>query len=142
MEIKALSIQNINQIYDICVENFGEESWSKQQILDGINDKNYINLGVFDDENLCCYAMSLESPDDINLLLIATKTEHKRKGYAKMLIQRLAEIADKNKKSFSLEVKNTNASAISLYKSQNFEVMHTRKKYYKDGSDALIMFHK
>jgi ribosomal-protein-alanine N-acetyltransferase len=38
-----------------------------------------------------------------------------------------------------LEVRPTNEAAIALYRSWGFEMVGTRKGYYEDGEDALIM---
>ena len=38
-----------------------------------------------------------------------------------------------------LEVKKSNFPAIKLYKKNGFKVFGERKKYYKDGSSALLM---
>lgn len=39
----------------------------------------------------------------------------------------------------TLEVRSDNVAAIKLYESFDFECIHVRKGYYKDGADALLM---
>ena len=39
-----------------------------------------------------------------------------------------------------LEVNEHNAPAINFYKKLGFIETNKRKKYYKDGADAIIMF--
>lgn len=140
MEIKKLNNQHIEQIYQISTQQFECESWTQKQIQDSIESKSNICLGVFEREQLVSYAISQDSIDDINLLLIATKQNQKNKGYAKLLMQHLDDMSTKQNKTFSLEVKSTNTVAISLYQKFGFKTIHIRKKYYKDGADALIMF--
>lgn len=140
MEIKNLKVQHIEQVYQISTQQFENESWTKKQIQDSIESQTNICLGVFEDDDLVSYAISQDSLDDINLLLIATKQSHKNKGYAKLLMQYLDDMSTNQNKTFSLEVKNTNTVAIGLYQKFGFKTVHIRKKYYKDGADALIMF--
>ena len=140
MEIKKLNNQHIEQIYQISTQQFEGESWTQKQIQDSIESQSNICLGVFESEQLVSYAISQDSIDDINLLLIATKQNQKNKGYAKLLMQHLDDMSTKQNKTFSLEVKSTNIVAIGLYQKFGFKTIHIRKKYYKDGADALIMF--
>ena len=140
MEIKKLNNQHIEQVYQISTQQFEGESWTQKQIQDSIESKSNICFGVFESEQLVSYAISQDSIDDINLLLIATKQNQKNKGYAKLLMQHLDDMSTKQNKTFSLEVKSTNTVAIGLYQKFGFKTIHIRKKYYKDGADALIMF--
>ena len=41
--------------------------------------------------------------------------------------------------TMNLEVKTTNAAAISLYKKMGFEQCGIRKKYYHNRDDAMLM---
>ena len=44
-------------------------------------------------------------------------------------------------KSITLEVRQNNQSAISLYKKCGFKIISTRKRYYENGQvDAYLMF--
>ena len=140
MEIKKLTIDYAEQIYSISKEQFKEESWSLEQIISSLKTQTTVCVGVVAEDKLVCYAIAQNSLDDINLLLIATLESQKQKGYAKQLLGYLENMAKTESKTFSLEVKNTNTAAISLYQKFGFKTLHTRKKYYKDGADALIMF--
>ena len=123
MEIKKLNNQHIEQIYQISTQQFEGESWTQKQIQDSIESQSNICLGVFESEQLVSYAISQDSIDDINLLLIATKQNQKNKGYAKLLMQHLDDMSTKQNKTFSLEVKSTNIVAIGLYQKFGFKTM-------------------
>ena len=88
---------------------------------------------------MVCIASILESMDSVDLLDIATKNKNKRQGYAKALLKHIINIFDK---PIFLEVKSKNQPAINLYTSVGFEVVNTRKNYYKDGDSALCMMLK
>ena len=44
-----------------------------------------------------------------------------------------------NCEDITLEVRDTNIGAISLYKKYGFKELSVRKSYYRDGEDALVM---
>jgi ribosomal-protein-alanine N-acetyltransferase len=74
------------------------------------------------------------------ILYIEVENPFRKKGYGQILIKELIISAkEKNKKEIFLEVSSNNIPAINLYKKYNFKEYSTRKKYYKDGSDAIMM---
>lgn len=61
-------------------------------------------------------------------------------GIAKRLVEHmLKSFKNKGIATCSLEVRTTNAAAISFYKKMGFEIKQTLEKYYEDGSDACLM---
>ena len=66
---------------------------------------------------------------------IEVKAEFRNKGIGTKLLKRLTETVEK---SISLEVRENNYSAISLYKKFNFNEKAIRKGYYQ-GIDGILM---
>jgi len=139
MEIIKLSTNYLAELYEIYTEQFKNESWTLTQIQDSFNNKAVSFYGLFIDGYLVSFVSVLTSLDDINILDIATKEKFKNRGYAKQLLCYIIGLKEKNQ-TVSLEVKSKNISAISLYKKLGFKTLNVRKKYYKDGDDALCMF--
>lgn len=139
MEIIKLNLSHLDELYNLYLEQFKNESWTKQQIKDSFNNSAIDFYGVFDNNSLVAFASVMTTVDDINLLDIATKEKYKRRGIAKSLLAFLITLKNKEQ-SFSLEVKETNQPAIKLYQDLGFKTLSIRKKYYKDGSDAFCMF--
>ena len=139
MQIHQLKKSHIDDIQKIYNQQFGIEAWTKEQILSAFDNQAVSFYGIFDGDCLVSFASILVSIDDINLLDIATLDSHKNKGYAKALLKFLIS-QKKSNQTFSLEVKSKNIPAITLYQSFGFKTLHVRKKYYKDGDDALCMF--
>ena len=73
---------------------------------------------------------------------IAVDPEHRGRGIATMLLERLFELtADDARRGYTLEVRVSNASAIALYERLGFESRGVRRGYYTDNrEDALIMW--
>lgn len=139
MLTKQLTINDLDLIYELFIEQFKEESWTKEQIISSLMSNSTKFYGIFINNKLVCVASVLITIDDINLLDIATKEEYKRQGLATNLLQYLITLKS-DQQTFSLEVKSKNINAINLYKNLGFTTLNIRKKYYKDGDDALCMF--
>ena len=140
MEIRKIKPMHIDDLFNLSQEQFKAESWTKNQFDECIVDDNYICAGLFDQGKLVCYVVAIQSLDDINILSIATKNEYQKQGHATRLVTWYKNLASQVEKTLSLEVKSKNIVAINLYQKLGFKQVHTRKKYYKDGDDAIIMF--
>ena len=73
------------------------------------------------------------------LTYLSIHPTYKRKGLGKKLLKEIL----KQCESFAiekihLEVSDKNLDAINFYRSFGFETIGIRKKYYKDGSNALL----
>lgn len=139
MQIVKLSETNSDLIFAFFKSELEQDAWNLEQIKSSFNAGSTFFYGIFEKDELVCLASILVSVDDINLLDIATKTAHKRKGYARTLLNYLISLKKPNQ-TMSLEVRSKNLPAISLYKGLGFKALNIRKKYYKDGDDALCMF--
>ncbi len=137
--IKELTIEHFNDVLEIMNEQFGKEGWTSEQIKDAFNNSSVKVLGAFTKDELANVAFILITIDDINLLEIATREKFKRQGLAIAMLKYIFDMVTTGQ-SFSLEVKSKNQSAINLYTKFGFKTLHVRKKYYKDGDDALCMF--
>ena len=76
---------------------------------------------------------------EIHMMNIAVKPELQDLGIGRLLIEHFLNSIP-YKSSVFLEVKKGNFPAINLYSSFGFEKISIRKKYYRDGSDAFVMY--
>lgn len=72
---------------------------------------------------------------------VAVTPEARRQGVARALLHELAERVKAEKLAFvTLEVRRSNAAAIALYESMNYESVGTRKNFYENPTeDAVLM---
>jgi [ribosomal protein S18]-alanine N-acetyltransferase len=78
--------------------------------------------------------------DEGHVVNVVVPTEERGKGYGKLLIHALLNIAiDLQLTLATLEVRSSNAVARALYRDYGFWEVGERKRYYSDGEDALIM---
>jgi ribosomal-protein-alanine N-acetyltransferase len=78
--------------------------------------------------------------DEAEILNIETSPDHRRQGHAQSLLAEAFDWARQNqRKAVWLEVRAGNEAAINLYRKTEFVHISTRKRYYADGEDALVM---
>ena len=91
-----------------------------------------------------CFAIGRLVAGEAELLMIAVAQEHQGQGLGRRSLNIFEEVLiTKGATCCFLEVAKTNISACKLYEAEGFEVISTRKAYYKLGKnnsvDALIM---
>ena len=87
---------------------------------------------------LGCYWAIL---DEAHITLLGILPTHQRQGLGRWLLLHLLEDAcDRGMSRATLEVRISNQRAIDLYESLGFTALGTRKRYYHDGEDALILW--
>lgn len=78
-----------------------------------------------------------EHSEIINFLVLK---EYQGNGFGSMMLEFVIELVKSvGVPQISLEVRKSNEKAISLYEKYGFAYSHTRKQYYKDGEDALVL---
>ena len=75
-----------------------------------------------------------------HVISIAVLPTHHRKGIGYSLIREATKaMVNYNAKECYLEVRESNLSAVYLYKKLGFETARTLRNYYADGEDAFVM---
>ncbi|MBE7412471.1 MAG: ribosomal protein S18-alanine N-acetyltransferase [Leptospiraceae bacterium] len=128
-KLENADIENISEIEKIC---FPDTFWTMEQIQSHL--KNFYGMGMFN-QSIIGYILFSETISEIEILRIGVLPDERRKGLAEKLIY---EIKDR-KKDLILEVSDTNDFALKLYQKCGFKTIHSRKKYYRDESNALIL---
>jgi len=78
--------------------------------------------------------------DEVHILDVAVHPAHRRCGIGKLLLQEILTEARQNEaSSASLEVRVSNLPAIALYQALGFQPVASRRGYYENGEDALLM---
>lgn len=109
--------------------------WSENMIISSI-ENGCIMVVVEIDNKVVGYAGLYPSGDITNVAVIPNE---QGKGYGTELVKELIKVAKINDiEKLFLEVRVSNIKAIKLYEKCGFEKISVRKKYYKDGEDALI----
>ena len=128
--------------------------WSEKSFCDSISREDTIFL-VCEEELTDCgtnspkvrggrivgYIGMYLSFEEGEITNVAVSSSYRKRGYGQRLIQAAKDkAADRNIKSILLEVRKSNASAVSLYRRNGFEQVGIRKNFYeRPAEDAIIM---
>ncbi len=136
MTYRELTIDDVK----ILSELFSEfpDGWNQKMLCESFNKNTIFAYGAFDDEKLVGAITFSNGIFDIDLQDIFVLKEYRNRGIATNLIavmQNYAKASGKGK--IFLEVRKSNAVALSLYEKAGFNRISERKKYYGD-EDAII----
>ncbi len=142
-------------IEQICLieEECFSSSWSFEQFVKALKSESYLILATLHENTVTAYLVIQCIPSvknlkggEMEIINIATKSKHRRKGYAQALLSYALAFAKENKvELFFLDVKESNFSARNLYKKLGFNEEGRRKNYYlynDSKEDALLMAYR
>lgn len=139
LTIRPMSISDLENIKTILESDF-DDFWNYNifyQELKNVNSEYFIALK---NNEIVGFAGIWISVDDIHITNIVTKKVYRNHGIGTKLLNHLITTAKAKKlSSLTLEVNETNKSAISLYKKHHFQKIGQRKNYYKQNENAIIM---
>lgn len=116
------------------------DPWSLGMIESAHKGSNFTGFVVEENGEVVGYIGAQSLLDEGEILLVAVDKNSRGKGYGKRLVETVMQNFKSNgvEKLF-LEVRKSNAVAISCYERCGFEKIAERKRYYSDGEDAIIM---
>ena len=96
---------------------------------------------LYEEERAVAYGGMMTVAGEGQILNVAVHPDHRRHGYGRAVTQWLVEYAKAtNLLEITLEVRRSNAAAISLYEELGFLVVGERRHFYRHPTeDALIM---
>lgn len=114
--------------------------WSVSQISSEIDRNDIHSVVLFDpkSQEVAGYLLTRTNGNEIEIMNIGIASKHQRKGFASKILQNLLNTAQKGSAIF-LEVSHLNIPALQLYQKLGFLEVNRRNRYYRDGSDAIIM---
>lgn len=124
-------------VYDE-IRALDEQLFTTPWLDEGDSGGHLIVYTLSEHNRVLAYALLQRAGDDIELMRIGTAAEYRGGGCAFQLLRYITENLN-GRQQFYLEVSEKNSAAIGLYKKCGFSVYAERKKYYRDGSDALLM---
>ena len=117
--------------------------WSRSMFTTELAKPSSLSFGALDDEEtLIGYLVLSRYVDAWHVMNVAVAPAWRRRGVATALLRRLLdETRHDAQRGYTLEVRVSNVSAISLYERFGFRPKGVRRGYYTDNrEDALIMW--
>ena len=118
-----------------------EFPWSEEDFLDCLRQRNCIGM-VAEHEGHVVGFMIYEVPKNrIHLLNMATAPEHRRRGVAGQMVQKLiGKLANQKRSKIVLEVRETNLPALLFFRTIGFRATNILRNFYEDKQeDAYLM---
>lgn len=129
--------KNLLEVAQMEEEIFHNTAFSIKQLEEMKEIDRYRFLIIKSEEKTAGYVILYDSVDVWEIMKIAVKKEHRRKGIGEELLKYISSLIQM---PIMLEVRENNIGAIEFYKKNGFEKIATRKNYYTDtGEAAYIM---
>lgn len=130
-------VKQVAELEKICFS----DPWSENSVASELN--NPLSVWLVAEENgiVCGYVGSQTVLDETDMMNIAVHPDFRRKGIAAALIAELVRLLkERGSRILRLEVRESNAPAISLYETMGFTQLGLRKNYYRNPKEnALIL---
>ena len=133
---------HLDDVYIIETECFSHP-WSKQSLEEEMNNETSLFLVAKEENEVIGYIGMSIVIDEGYIFNVAVRENHRNKGVATALINELVTYGKKNNFSFiTLEVRESNLPAISLYSKFGFIKAGERKDYYSNPKENAILMTK
>ncbi len=115
--------------------------WSPEQWRVELEETQRPGVGLRRGGSLLAMACGWLVLDELHITLVAVDPQHRRQGLGRrVLLELLAAGRRLGAERATLEVSAGNAAAQALYGRCGFSTAGRRRRYYRDGSDALIQW--
>ena len=135
--IKEINSKNSKSCYELdlkSIKHWNQDQWENEL------EKDYVTaIGIYLNNSILGVCVLYKLFDEAEIRYLSVHPSYQRRGLGKKLIYKIFEECKRqNIKRIFLEVSLKNKQALSFYDYFGFETISIRKKYYKDGSDALV----
>lgn len=140
MQIVNMSQDHVAAIADLEKLCFSDP-WSENSIATELGSRLSYWLVAVEDGQVVGYIGSQSVLGESDMMNVAVHPDHRRKGVAEALIAALATgLRERGNVCLTLEVRASNAPAISMYEKLGFDQIGRRPNYYRNPKeDALIL---
>ncbi|MCB2176214.1 MAG: ribosomal protein S18-alanine N-acetyltransferase [Actinomycetales bacterium] len=139
--VRPLELADVPAVAGLEAELFARSAWTEVMIREELGALGRFYVGVDDDAGLAGYAGSWFDGDVAQVMTIGVARRAQRQGLGRVLLHALLDRAVTDGASaVLLEVAVDNDPALTLYRSEGFEVLARRRRYYQpEDVDAWTM---
>ena len=137
INIRKINSKNSKSCYELDLKTINH--WNQNQWVNEL-EKDYVNaIAIYLNNSMAGVCVFLKIYDELEIRYLSIHPSYKRRGLGKKLINNIIkECKNERITRIILEVSSKNMQALSFYEYFGFETISIRKKYYRDGSDALL----
>ena len=134
---KFEDILRISELEKLC---FPKEPWSYRLLAESFESDGFVGVLAEEDGEVIGYGSITLGYDTADIDNIAVAENFRRGGVGGARLEALVAAAKSSgKERVFLEVRVSNAPAMSLYLKHGFAGVYARQRYYTDGEDCLVM---
>lgn len=141
MKIRAMQEEDLEQVCAIECDNFSMP-WSRQSFLDSVHNSDHIYMVAEHQHEILGYCGIWGIVGEGQITNVSVKKTSQRQGVASALLDACLKKGDEmGISAYTLEVRESNSKAISLYEKFGFEQAGVRKNFYdKPKEHAILMW--
>ena len=140
MNLRPATPEDIPALTALEAELFGDDAWSEASVGGELEGPGRHVVVAVEGDGVVGYAVTMRAGDLADLQRIAVHPECQRQGIARALLAEvLKQARDEGASRVLLEVSAVNAAALAFYADADFVEIDRRRRYYRDGSDAVVM---
>lgn len=140
MNIRGWKFEDILRISELEMECFPKEPWSYRMLADSFENENFVGILCEENGEIAGYGGVTVGYDTADIDNIAVSERYRGCGMGGVLLEELVRVArERGAAKIFLEVRVSNAVAMSLYLKHGFKGVYARTRYYTDGEDCLVM---
>ena len=137
VKMESCHVAQVAELEKICFS----DPWSEKSVAYELTNALSLWLVAVQGDTVAGYVGSQTVLDETDMMNIAVHPDFRRQGIARMLVGELiSQLQLRGSRCLTLEVRASNAPAITLYESMGFSQIGRRPKYYRNPrEDALIL---
>ena len=141
LTVEKMKAEHIPRIAELEKQCFSQP-WSEKSLAEELENENSHFLVAVCDE-IAGYIGVQEICGEAYITNVAVFENYRKQGIGRALMKAACEGAEGRKCEFiTLEVRESNSSAIALYESEGFEVAGVRKNFYSDPTENGLIYTK
>ncbi len=116
---------------------FRADAWSVGSVREELLGERRVAVVACEGDVVVGYAVTVAAGDVVDLQRVAVHPGRRRRGLARRLLDAALERTRGDR--VLLEVSAANQAALGFYAAEGFAEIDRRPRYYRDGSDAVVM---
>ena len=143
VKIEDASIKHLDRLFEIEMECFKSEAFTKQQIAQLLTNQNCVSLIALENDKIIGFIIGMVYIEGNiltgHILTIDVSPSHRRRGIGIKLLQELEKIfKNRGVKVSRLEVREDNIAALNLYQKLGYKKVGKLHNYYGDVHGIVL----
>jgi [ribosomal protein S18]-alanine N-acetyltransferase len=139
--IRPAVVEDVPAVAELEAALFGVDAWSAESVTDELTEPSRLALVACDGEGTVMgYAVVMQVDEVLDLHRVAVAPSLRRTGVGRALLAEAQRTGRaRGARRMLLEVSAVSSDALAFYEAAGFVEIDRRPRYYRDGSDALVL---